>query len=561
MIGLRAHCDGRMSGLRQDRNSFFLHWREIANYFIPRRYKWLVTPNQATKGSPINSMILDNTPTTALRILASGMMSGITSPTRPWFRLKIEGYSQDATSPVVLWLDEVRRRMTKVLQESNFYNCIATVYIDLGSFGTAPMLIYEDYDDVIRCYNPCAGEYFIGVNDKGVVDSFAREFVMSVKAVVDWFGLEACSDSVKSDFARGAAAWSNEIKINHLIEPNIGGIGSIPRTFAFREVYWEAGSNTSTNLAEKGFFEFPGICPRWDITSNEAYGRSPAMDALGDVKQLQQETRRKAQAIDKLVNPPMIADVTLKNQPASTLPGGITYISGLNNSAHAGMRPMYQFQPPIQELREDIIAIQQRIGRTMYNDLFMMISQLDTVRTATEIDARREEVLIQLGPTLERFNTEGLDRALERVFGIMLRGGLLPPPPPEIASAEIQIEYVSMLAEAQNAVASTAIERLLALGGHLAAIEPDIMDNIDLDETMNQYANMLNVPPQVMRSRDDLTTLRQEKMQRQQMAEAGATAAAGAEAAKNLAAVPVGGGQNAVEAMLSGGGLPANAPI
>ncbi len=35
------------------------------------------------------------------------------------------------------------------------------------------------------------------------------------------------------------------------------------------------------------------------------------MNALGLIKQLQLEQRRKAQGIDKMVNPPMVADVQM----------------------------------------------------------------------------------------------------------------------------------------------------------------------------------------------------------------------------------------------------------
>ena len=90
-----------------------------------------------------------------------------------------------------------------------------------------------------------------------------------------------------------------------------------------------ASSGTPGFLRKRGFYEAPHIAVRWDLVSNDAYGRSPGMDALPDIKQLQQEVRRKAQAIDKSVNPPMVADIQLKNQPASLLPGGTTYIAGM----------------------------------------------------------------------------------------------------------------------------------------------------------------------------------------------------------------------------------------
>lgn len=101
----------------------------------------------------------------------------------------------------------------------------------------------------------------------------------------------------------------------------------------------------------------------------------------------------------------------LKNQPASILPGGITYIAGQNN---IGMKPIYQINPPVQEIMLDIQALQLRISNIFFNDLFQMISQLNTVRSATEIDARREEKLVLLGPVLERFENEALGKAIDR---------------------------------------------------------------------------------------------------------------------------------------------------
>src|SRR5689334_10987765 len=88
-LNLRRHCEGRLIGLRVNRYSWWVHARELADYILPRRYKWLITPNQMNRGSPINQHILDSTGTLAARNLASGMMSGITSPTHPWFRFKI----------------------------------------------------------------------------------------------------------------------------------------------------------------------------------------------------------------------------------------------------------------------------------------------------------------------------------------------------------------------------------------------------------------------------------------------------------------------------------------
>src|SRR5215471_15008605 len=123
----RRYYEGRLLGLRVNRYSWWVHWRELANYILPRRYKWLITPNMQNRGSPINNYILDSTASLAARNLASGMMSGVSSPSRPWIKLKINRIDSTQTSPTSLWLAECERMMNLVLHESNFYNAIAVV--------------------------------------------------------------------------------------------------------------------------------------------------------------------------------------------------------------------------------------------------------------------------------------------------------------------------------------------------------------------------------------------------------------------------------------------------
>src|SRR5215831_4199221 len=349
-LALHRHVNERLLGLRVNRYSWWVHGRELADFLLPRRYKWLITPNQMTRGSPINQHILDSTGTLAPRNLASGMMSGISSPTRPWFRLKIGRIDSTQTSPVSLWLAECERLMSLVFQESNFYTALAVMYFDLVVFGTAVVVIYEDFDKVVHCYNPCWGEFYIDLDGKYRPCVMYREFTMTVAAVVDEFGYENCSPGVQGlyDSAKtgGGANLTRELIVAHAIEPNVdAGEYGIPKHFAFREVYWEWGGSTSPQggssfspgfLRKRGFFEQPHMAVRWDLVSNDPYGRSPGMDALPDIKQLQQEVRRKAQGIDKHVNPPMVADIQLKNQPASLLPGGVTYLSGMLQNSGSG---------------------------------------------------------------------------------------------------------------------------------------------------------------------------------------------------------------------------------
>jgi hypothetical protein len=565
---LWGYSNGRLMGLRTNRYSWWTHWRELADYFLPRRYKWLVTPNQMARGSPINQHILDSTGVIAARNLASGLVSGKSSPTRPWFKLRIGTEDSTMTSPTSLWLADCERIMKLIFHESNFYNSIATFYYDLVIFGTASMLVYEDFDNVIQCYNPCAGEYYIDIDGKYRPTVFYREFTMTVAAVVDEFGYDNCPASVQGlyDEATGANL-TRELIIAHSIEPNDDGRArefGFSEEFRFREAYWVWGGSSSPQgagspvgfLRKRGYFEQPNITVRWDLVSNDAYGRSVAMDALPDQKQLQLESRRKAQAIDKMVNPPLVADIQLKNQPASLLPGGITYVSGYAQSGKPGFASVYDTKFPIGEITEDMNEVRERIKKTFFNDLFQTISQYQTRSnvSATEIDARRAESMIMLGPVFDRIDHEGLAVLIDRVFAIAARAKIFGPAPPELQGKAIEIEFVSMLATAQSAAESSGIERLFQITGGLVGVDPAVMDNIDIDFAIDKYSSLLQNDPRMIRSPEQLAQIRQQREQeKQQMAQA-EQAEKLAAGAKTLADTKI-GGQNALERMT--GVLPA----
>lgn len=544
----RTRLNQIFAELEADREPFDALWREIAQYFLPKRYVWLTeqgASNQRAREAK-NPYILDSTGTQAARVLASGMMNGITSPSRPWFRLRIGGFDHE-NDAVAVWVDEVTRRMMYVMAESNFYNAIAVLYLDLVIFGSAACLIYEDDESVIHCYNPALGEYYFGQSHRLKVDTFGRKFKQTVKQLVTRFGIDNVPEEVATKFRSGGAQALHTYDVRHLVEPRPEN-SKISKTFAYQETYWVPGKADKILLRQSGFRELPGIFPRWELTANDSYGTSPAMEALPDVIQLQQETKRKAQALDKMVNPPIVADVQLQHRPMALMPNGITYVAGQNS---VGAKPLYQVQAPLQEMTADIREVQGRIRETMHNNLFQMISQIDTVRSATEIDARREEKLVLLGSVLERFENEALDPAIARIFSIMERRGMLPEPPPEIEGQPIDIQYVSILSTAQRAVSAAPTERWLTLVGNTAALSPEVVKIPDWEEVIRDYGTAIGVPAKNMRSREDLEAMaqaEQEQLAQQQMAVQGRELVEGA---KLLSETDTGGGANALQQLLA----------
>lgn len=536
-----------MAALEKDRLPWWHAWREIALYYIPKRYVWLASDAERKDYVGKNGNILNGTGTKAGRVLAAGMMNGVTSPSRPWFKLRIPGQDDDLDMAVRLWLDDVERAMLQVMAESNFYNALALMYIDLVFFGTAAMLIYEDDESIIRCYNNALGEYYLGQDDRLMVNRFARTFPQKVGQIVSKFGLENCSINVQNHFKNGNHL--ADIKVCHVIQPNVGETYIVPPAFKYCEIYYEHGCAAGEALRVGGFNEMPGIFPRWEITANDSYGTSPGMDALGDVIQLQHETKRKGQSLDYMVRPPMVLDISLQNRPTALMPGGQSFVSG---ASQIGAKPAYEVRPPIAELTADIQDCEMRIQSIFHNDLFQMISQLETVRTATEIDARREEKLVQLGPVLERFENEALDPAIKRTYAIMVRKGLIPEPPPSLHGVQLEVQYVSILASAQTAVGVVPTERFLQLVGNLSGIYKDATLIPNVEELLRDYARDIGVKAKGLNSREEVDAQRQQQQQEEAAQSAAAMAPPAADAAKLLSETDVGGGASALQQIMGG---------
>ena len=571
----RNQLENRLFSLRSWRLTWWAHWARLAESILPRRYHWLITPNTFTRGSPINQAIINPTGTQAVRVATAGMRSGLMSSSRPWFKLKpgVTGHEVDQAGQA--WFDEVESRIYAVLAGSNFYGCGTQMFEDSIVFGTAPMLLYEDRNDVIRCYNPAAGEYFLGNGSDNRVNSFYRTFNMTLLQIIQMFGVENVGPELQTAWMQKSQMLDTEYIVAHAVEPNFpvnmpgmpANLGVVQGGFAYREVFWLWGRATPAPLSVKGFRDQPFIVNRWATTSNDPYGRSAGMDALPDILQLHQMGRRQAEAIEKMIRPPMQASVELKSQPSSILPGRVTYVKDFERG---GMKPIYQIEPNISHLTALEEKIEKRIEKWFFNDLFQMLENMEGVqpRNELEINERRGEKMQVLGPIVESAEQD-LAVALRRIYAIMARRGLIPPRPASLRTIPLDIEILSMIALAQRASETATMERTATVAAQMSATFPDEppTDWIDPNKFIKRYADRVSFPMAVMNTDDFVKAKRaarakaqaaaQQKMEQMQAMTHAAPAAA--KAMKDASQTDLGGGMNAIS-LLSGMGGGGAAP-
>lgn len=503
----------RHGALKTERSPFETDYRDIAEFLLPGALRLQVTDGSSASLRSRGS-IFDSRATRALRIMTAGLQGGATSPARPWFRLSIKDTELNDYEPVKRWLSTATRIMLTIFSRSNTYRSLHGMYVNLGGFGTSATMLLKDFENVIHHYPLVTGQYCLAADYKGNVNTLYREFRMTVANVVREYGKQNCSTTVQNMYDSGRLdSW---VPIIHVIEPRedreYGKRDA--KNMPFASCTFEQGGDGDKYLRESGFDEFPVLAPRWEVLGEDVYGEGPAHEALGDIKSLQHEQLRKGQGIDYMTQPPLAVPTSMRNNPVQRMPGGITYT---DNPANNSIKSLWDVNLNLSHLREDIVDIRERIDAAFFVDVFMMMSNIEKGNlTATEVAERHEEKMLIMGPVLERLHNELLSPKIDLTFSHMLRAGLLPPIPEELIGVDLDVEFVSMLAQAQRAINVNSIDRFVANLGQLAAFKPDVLDKFDADKWVDEYSDMLGVSPEIIVPSDQVALIRKSRAEVQQ---------------------------------------------
>lgn len=509
----------------------------IADYILPARGQFLA--DDTNKGPVINSKILDSTPTQSIRTLKSGMLSGITSPSRRWFSLSSGDRQSDEQQDVKEWLDTVKRVMHDGLLKSSFYSHVQTFYGDLGAFGLGAIYVEENFDKIATFMSLPIGSYYLGVDPENNVNKFYREFALTVSQIVEKFGYDKTkntidwtniSDAVKTLFEN--REYEALIYVGHLIMPNDNYIPDSPlsKNKKYKSSYFEMGGVNARNqnpgftsvgdnklLSDNGYDYFPVLAARWEIRGQDVYDiAAPGFVCIGDCMQLQRGESKTLKAIDKTIDPPMVGPPSLKNQKSSILPEDITY---LEETQMAQFRPAHLVNFNIRDMEMKQDQTRDRIRKAFYEDLFLMMANSDRRNiTAREIEERHEEKLLALGPVLENLN-QVFDQLIDIFFNFMLKQGKLPPAPESLEGVDLKVEYISIMAQAQRSVGVGQIERVTNYFMTTAQAFPNILKKFNELEAADEYASIVGISPQLIRTDDEVQEMmaaEAEAMQQQQ---------------------------------------------
>lgn len=501
----------RFESLKQERSSWEDLWRDIRDYCLPDL--GCFSGEDATQGSKRYRKILDAEAIDCADVLAAGLLGGVSSPSRPWLRLTTMDPDLDKNPAVKEWMTKVQDLLLLYFSKAECYNALHQSYLELPVFGTACTIVKPHPEQLISLQNLTIGEYWLAEDDYGKVDTMYRRLSLTAKQMVQQWGFEAVNNDVRQAFEKDPFTRFNVI---HAIEPRIerNPDKRDNKNMPWQSVYFQEGVQDKV-LSESGFRNFPALCPRWMTSGGSVYGRGPGAKALSAQKSLQRLHLRLAELVDYGTRPPILYPSTLKDQLGQFKPGGRVAV---NPQEAPIIRSMWEVRTDPQAMLALIQSTRQDIQRIFFVNVFQMIAATanQTDRTATEVQALEQEKVMMLGPVLERLHTELLDPLVTNAFGFMVEYNMLPEVPEELYGRELSIEYVSVLAEAQKNASANGIVRTAQQIGLLAQINPQAVDKLDVDATIDQLADMNGVPPSLIVTGQKVALIRQQRAEQQQ---------------------------------------------
>ena len=501
---------GRQAALESKRNLWETIWQEVADFVIPVREDIMGTLQAGTKQG---SRIYDGTAVGAAQLYADGVHSHSFSRVSPWFSLQLADTKINEMQEVKEWLQDVASRLYTALAMSNFYDSSWMFIYDGGTIGMATMYNEEEKTSgkqVFETVHP--GEVYIEENYLGIVDTLHRKRKLTAKQAVEKFEELNVPQCTKDTYKQNPF---KEEEWVHCVYPreDYDERSALNTKKKFASVWYHVGSGHIAQ--ESGYDEFPYAVWRYMKSGNSAYARSPAIMALSDIKKANLIAKTMLGAAQASVDSPwnipseMMGKLQLK-------PGGHNYYGPDHNRIISRINQNINY--PIGVDREE--RIQQIIEQHFKTNYFLMLTQSERAKTATEALEIKGELAAVLGPMVGRLNTEGSDKFIDMVFQAEFKAGRLPKPPDvllDMGGQPIQIVYLGPLAQAQKRLFMTqGIRSALEVVAPVFAMVPTTMDIVNWDEAGKDLLAGSGFPAKDMNDDTEIDKIRGERAKQQQ---------------------------------------------
>ncbi len=482
---------------------------EIAQRIYPAHSYLFQTYGNAlnSQGDKRNQQVYDSTGILALQRFGAILDSLLTPRNSFWHHLRPADSVLLKDKATRLWFSEVNDILfeRRYAPTANFASQNQNQYKSLGAYGTGVMLT----DDLagspgLRYRNIHLSEIYLRENHQGVIDGVCRYFKMTARQAMQKFK-DNNPETIKmiaKDFP------DREFFFIHWVLPREDRDMDRMDFKGMKYASYYIALEGNTLVAEGGYNTFPYATSRYEQAPGEAYGRSPAMDALPAIKTLNEQKKAMLKQGQRALDPILLVHDdgvldTINMVSGASVPGGIS----ADGRLLVQPLPTGNIQAGIELMQEE----QKLINDTFLVTIFQILTETNEM-TATEVMERTREKGILLAPTVGRQQSEYLGPLIDRELDILARQGLIPKQPPLLRSAkgEYKVTYDSPISRTQKAEwASGAVRSLeILLNYAQQAQDPSVLDVLDMDIAGPQIAEIYGTPAPWIRGEQDIAAIR-----------------------------------------------------
>jgi hypothetical protein len=530
---ITARFDSLVAARRTQDNLMQSIGRLVAPY-RSEFYKPLATSAEVQWERP---EVVDSTAVADSNLLASKIHTNLTSPATKWYELRFRSDDLNDGAPKE-WLEDADKRTWWELGETDFDTEVAELYLDLVVFGTSIIMVEPkkdiEWDGADFTTFPIQDTYFEMGGDN-LPSRVYRKFRYTKLQIQERFDVDEGFDWGENDSSSEVDTkydvifcvyWRDrDSEPEKALAPELRPVG-------YKYIF----KRTNHQFEEGGYYEYPAMVVRWRKTAGTDWGYSPSMVLMPDIRQLQEVVSQNSEARAKHIDPPLKTTDRGLIQDGDLTPGSLLFVQEMDELA-----PVF---PPI-DMRpgvEEVERLQEAIHRGYLLDMLQM--KESPQMTATEVRARLEEIMQTMAPTLGRLKNDLLIPVVEKMFNMMMRSGQFEQAPEELSGVELDIQFTSPLARAQEGDMARGYEIWLAGIMGMAEFNPGILDNVDFDDVARRTARLLGVASESLNTEEEVTEVRQAKAEKQEameqaqmMQEAGKGLEATGKGAAALAAV------------------------
>ncbi len=512
-MGLGAEIIRVQESLAADRATFEAHWQEVAPLVLSRQDNFF--NETSPQGEKKADKKFDDTATLALERFAAAKESVRTPRAAKWHKIIPLDDKLLEDKSVMNWCDKYTDFLFKMRYRpaANYAKQQHECYMSDGAFGTSVLIVEDRVGSGALYKSSHIAEHYLMENMHGIIDRDYRRYKLTALQAAEKY--EELPPIIMNTLEKEP---HQTFEFIHCVIPDED---NETKGMKYKSIHVAVEGQMLLKLKNRpamtGYKTFPYIVDRHLTAPNEVYGRSPAMNALSEIKMLNAMRKTDIRARHMAVDPPILAADQQSIRRFSMKPNAINY-GTIDMAGNPLVRP-YQTGGRIDVSNDGIEQSRQFINDSFYVTLFQILIDQPTM-TATEVLQRAQEKAALIAPVMTH---DTLGQLIERETSIYEEYGIfedgqpleLPPALKESGGA-FGIEYTSPLAKAQRAEEALATERTVQAMLPLAQIDPSILAPIDWQEYAEIMRQANGAPSRLFKSKERLMAEEQAKAAQQE---------------------------------------------